>query len=154
MRANDAISGLVLIVLALAMIALTAAFPPFPGQKYGPALFPRILGAGLIICGAVMIWHGLAARARRRALGRDRALGARAVAARRASCSSSRCCCSTSSPSETVGFIPIALVFLAALFLWLGVRPPTASVLADRRHARHPLVLFARCCACRCRAAG
>ncbi len=28
--------------------------------------------------------------------------------------------------SETVGFIPIALVFLGALFLWLGVRPVMA----------------------------
>jgi len=32
--------------------------------------------------------------------------------------------------SETVGFIPIALVFLGALFLWLGVRPVMAIVTA------------------------
>ncbi len=39
MRANDAISGLVLIVLALAMIALTANFPSFPGRNTGRRCF-------------------------------------------------------------------------------------------------------------------
>jgi putative tricarboxylic transport membrane protein len=32
--------------------------------------------------------------------------------------------------SETVGFIPIALLFLLALFLWLNVRPLTAVITA------------------------
>jgi putative tricarboxylic transport membrane protein len=32
--------------------------------------------------------------------------------------------------SETVGFIPIALVFLVALFFWLGVRPVPAVLTA------------------------
>ena len=62
MRANDALSGLVLILLSLAMIALTLSFPAFPGQKYGPALFPRILGTGLIVCGAILIWNGINSR--------------------------------------------------------------------------------------------
>jgi putative tricarboxylic transport membrane protein len=127
-RANDAISGLVLIVLSLAMIAVTASFPAFPGQQYGPALFPRILGVGLIICGTLLIWQGLAARR----------AGEPWV---------------TAAPwvrepwrvtsfllmlgmillyivaSETVGFIPIAIIFLASLFLWLGVRPLVAFVI-------------------------
>ena len=51
MRANDAVNGAILILFAAIMIALTASFPAFPGQKYGPSLFPRLLGAGLIICG-------------------------------------------------------------------------------------------------------
>ncbi len=32
--------------------------------------------------------------------------------------------------SETIGFIPIALVFLLALFVWLGVRPVPAVLTA------------------------
>jgi putative tricarboxylic transport membrane protein len=126
-RANDVISGLVLIVLSLAMIALTANFPEFPGQKYGPALFPRILGVGVIICGALIIMNGL--RARR--------TGAPWV----------EIAPWVHEPwrvgsflltlvmlllyilvSETVGFILIALVFLGSLFVWLGVRPLTALV--------------------------
>jgi len=62
MRANDALSGFLLIAVAAAMIAYTATFPAFPGQRYGPALFPRLLGAGLILCGAALVVRGLAAR--------------------------------------------------------------------------------------------
>jgi putative tricarboxylic transport membrane protein len=128
MRANDAICGIVLIALSVLMIALTASFPDFPGQKYGPALFPRVLGSGLILCGGLLIWKHYATAPHTRWL--------------------------TLAPwtrepwrlgsfvlmllllllyifvSETVGFIPIALVFLLALFLWLGVRPPIAVITA------------------------
>ena len=127
MRANDVISGLVLIILALAMIALTASFPAFPGQKYGPSLFPRILGVGVIICGVLIIVNGLRAR--------------------RAGAPWIEVAPWVYEPwrvgsflltlamlllyilvSETVGFILIALVFLGSLFVWLGVRPLTALV--------------------------
>ena len=130
MRANDAISGLVLILLAAAMIALTASFPEFPGQKYGPSLFPRIMGAGLIVCGALLIRKGIAAQ---------RAGGAPWV----------EIAPWVHEPwrlgsfllmlgllllyivaAETVGFIPMSLLFLGALFFWLGVRPLTATVTA------------------------
>ena len=129
MRANDIISGLVLIILALAMMALTVDFPAFPGQKYGPALFPRILGTGVIICGVLVIMNGLRAR--------------------RAGAPWVEIAPWVYEPwrvgsflltlamvllyilvSETVGFILIALVFLGSLFLWLGVRPVTAVLTA------------------------
>lgn len=128
MRTNDVISGLLLILLSLAMIALTASFPAFPGQKYGPALFPRILGAGLIICGVLIVARGL--RARRagapwveiapwvyqpwRLTSFLLTLGLLLLYIL---------------VSETVGFILIGLAFLVALFLWLGVRPlPTLMI--------------------------
>ena len=129
MRANDAISGLVLIVLAAAMIALTLSFPDFPGQKYGPALFPRILGAGLIVCGAMLMRNGFAARR----------TGAPWVELAPWTHDPRRL---TSFflviamlllyvlAADTVGFIPIALIFLGGLFLWLGVRPIPALLTA------------------------
>lgn len=129
MRANDIISGLVLIILALAMMALTIDFPAFPGQKYGPSLFPRILGTGVIICGALIIMNG--------------------VRARRAGAPWVEIAPWVYEPwrigsflltlamvllyilvADTVGFILIALVFLGSLFLWLGVRPVTAVLTA------------------------
>ncbi len=129
MRANDAISGLMLIALSALMIAFTASFPEFPGQKYGPSLFPRILGAGLIVCGALLVWKGLAARTpgtpwvefapwtrERWRLGSFALMLAMLVLYILA--------------SETVGFIPIALIFLLVQFLWLGVRPLTAVITA------------------------
>lgn len=129
MRANDALSGLVIIVLSLAMIALTLSFPAFPGQKFGPALFPRILATGLIICGVAMIWNG--------------------VTSRKAGSGWIEIAPWMRDPwrltsfilvlawlllyilvSETVGFIPIAFLFLLTLFVWLGVRLITAVILA------------------------
>jgi putative tricarboxylic transport membrane protein len=117
----------VLILLSLGMIALTADFPSFPGQKYGPALFPRILGVGVIICGLILIWNGLQARR----------AGAPWVAVAPWVYEPWRVTSFFLTiamlllyivASETVGFILIALVFLGSLFLWLGVRPVTAVI--------------------------
>jgi putative tricarboxylic transport membrane protein len=58
MRVNDLVSGALIILLAVAMIAYTTTFPPFPGQKFGPSLFPRIIGAGMILCGALLLLRG------------------------------------------------------------------------------------------------
>lgn len=129
MRANDAINGLILIIFAVAMIALTASFPEFPGQHYGPSLFPRVLGALLIICGGLLMWRGLAAR--------------------RAGAPLVEMAAWTRQPwrlgsfflmlvslliyilvAETVGFIPIAFLCMLALFLWFGVRPITAVIVS------------------------
>ncbi|HWK97725.1 MAG TPA: tripartite tricarboxylate transporter TctB family protein [Pseudolabrys sp.] len=129
MRANDAINGLILILLAAVMIAMTSTFPAFPGQPYGPSLFPRVLGTLLIICGAVLVWRGLAARR----------AGERWV----------EMAPWTREPwrvgsfflmlalllayillGDTIGFIPMAIVMLLALFVWFGVRPLTAVITA------------------------
>jgi putative tricarboxylic transport membrane protein len=127
MRANDAINGFILIALSVAMIAYTTTFPAFPGQDYGPALFPRVLGTLVIICGGLLMWRGIAARRAGAPLGEMASW--------------------TRQPwrvgsfflmlvlllayivfSETVGFIPLAFVTLGALFLWLGVRPIMALI--------------------------
>jgi len=129
MRANDAINGMILILLAVVMIAMTSTFPDFPGQPHGPSLFPRVLGTLLIICGALLVWRGLAAR--------------------RAGAGWVEMASWTRQPwrvvsfflmlgslllyilvGETVGFIPIAFVILIAMFLWFGVRPLSALVIA------------------------
>jgi putative tricarboxylic transport membrane protein len=128
-RANDALSGLVIIVLSLAMMALTLSFPAFIGQRYGPALFPRILATALIVCGFVLIWNGITTKK----------VGEKWI----------EIAPWVRDPwrltnfvlvlallvlyilvSETVGFIPIAFAFLLTLFLWLGVRPITGIVTA------------------------
>lgn len=62
MRFNDAVTGFVLILFAAAMFAVTLGFPAFPGQKYGPSLFPRILSVAIAAGGAVLVLRGLANR--------------------------------------------------------------------------------------------
>jgi putative tricarboxylic transport membrane protein len=59
-RVNDAVSGAALVLFALAMIWYTRTFPAMPGQHYGPALFPVLIGIGLLLTGAILIVSGLA----------------------------------------------------------------------------------------------
>ena len=62
MRFNDAITGAVLVVFAMAEIAYTRTFPSLHGQSYGPNLFPALIGVALAACGLVLIVRGLLAR--------------------------------------------------------------------------------------------
>ena len=62
MRLNDAVIGGALVLFALAMIAYTRTFPDMPGQHYGPALFPVLIGIGFLITGAILIVSGLRRR--------------------------------------------------------------------------------------------
>lgn len=126
MRTNDTIAGVLLIALAAVMMALTLSFPPFPGQKYGPSLFPRLLGGGLILCGALLILRDR--RSRIPALHLDAWTGDRwrlvsfglilavPVAAILL--------------WDRIGFVPVTIACLAALFLWFRVRPATAVATA------------------------
>ena len=60
MRLNDAVIGLGLILFALAMMAYTRTFPDMPGQDYGPALFPVLIGIGFLVTGAILVVSSLA----------------------------------------------------------------------------------------------
>jgi len=61
-RFNDAITGAVLVVFAVAEIAYTRTFPSLHGQAYGPNLFPMLIGLGLFGCGCVLIVRGIYVR--------------------------------------------------------------------------------------------
>jgi putative tricarboxylic transport membrane protein len=61
-RVNDAVTGVVLVLFALAIIGYSRTFPAMPGQDYGPALFPTLIGIGLIVSGAILIAGGLLRR--------------------------------------------------------------------------------------------
>ena len=129
MRFNDAVFGVGLILFALAMMAYTITFPSMPGQDYGPALFPRIIGGGLIVCGLILTVSGL--RAHKAGGGwsdfdawvRDRGRlldGALIFAA----------LIFYILVDDWLGFIPTALIILLLLLLRFGCRPLTAVVLA------------------------
>lgn len=131
MRVNDIISGVVLILAASAMIAYTLTFPAFPGQKYGPSLFPRLLGTGIILCGLLLVARGLAARRSGEALltlapwTRDpwRVVSFFLVLG---------LILAYIFVSEQIGFLPVAFVMILTLFVWFRVRlvvaVPTAAI--------------------------
>jgi putative tricarboxylic transport membrane protein len=129
MRTNDAIAGIVMILISCAMIFATLSFPPFPGQKYGPSLFPQFLGSGLILCGLLLIARGV---------GRRRA-GERLITFEPWTREPWRLVSFLMIPglsliyiltSETVGFLPLAFVLLSVLFLWFRTRPVIAIPVA------------------------
>ena len=129
MRFNDAAVGFVFILIAAAMIAMTFSFPAFPGQQYGPSLFPRIIGAGIIGCSALLIVRGVREHA---AGGRWLALDDWTGVPRRVASFALMLGAMAFYvvASEPLGFIPCAFLIQLVLFLWFGVRPVTAVVVA------------------------
>ena len=63
MRFNDAVLGIIILAFGAA-VALYAdlTFPELPGQEFGPAFFPTIIGAVLSGCGVILLIQGLAKR--------------------------------------------------------------------------------------------
>lgn len=122
MRANDAVSGLVLLVLAAVMAALTIPFPEFPGQRFGPDLLPRILAAALAICGVLLIVRGLQQR-------REGAPWFTVAAWLAVPMKVTRFLLVLAAlvfyiaAADTLGFVPVAFVIIATLSLAFGARP-------------------------------
>jgi putative tricarboxylic transport membrane protein len=54
--------GVLLLVLAGAIGWHVRGFPDMPGQKFGPALFPGMIAAGLAVCGALLAFRGMRTR--------------------------------------------------------------------------------------------
>jgi putative tricarboxylic transport membrane protein len=59
MKLNDAIFGLVLLALGVAVLFGVQGFPKIPGQPVGPALFPGMIASGLCIAGVLLLVGGL-----------------------------------------------------------------------------------------------
>jgi putative tricarboxylic transport membrane protein len=128
MRLNDAVIGALLIAFAAVMIRHTGTFPSFPGQKYGPALFPTLIGLGFIGTGAILIWRGVRERAgtpwiefapwtrEAHRLGGFVLVLAAIVA--------------YILVSDAIGFLLISFVILTVLMAWLGEAIWRATVIA------------------------
>ena len=127
MRFNDAITGAVLVAFAVAEITYTRTFPSLHGQSYGPDLFPRLIGLGLLGCGCVLIVRGLLARRANAQPSPDTVTGW---------CDSSNIVDSSHAKtnvgltiffllvyiflSDWIGFIPLSLVIISTLLYRLG----------------------------------
>jgi putative tricarboxylic transport membrane protein len=119
MGLNDAVSGLLLIIFGMVVVAWSRTFPPAIGQVIGPGFFPVLVGAGIAACGAVLLWSGRKVRGAilleledwvrqpRLMLNGGLVIGALIFYAM---------------VVETVGFFITAFAILAILFLAFGVR--------------------------------
>jgi putative tricarboxylic transport membrane protein len=63
MKFNDAVFGLLLLALGVAVLVSVQSFPNIPGQKVGPGLFPGLIASGLCVGGLVLLVQGLRERA-------------------------------------------------------------------------------------------
>ncbi len=54
MQLSDRFTGLFLIALGGVSAYGGSRLPPVPGQQVGPNVFPMVVGAGLILCGALI----------------------------------------------------------------------------------------------------
>lgn len=59
MKFNDAVSGALLLALAIAILFNVRVFPAIPGQNVGPSLFPSVLASLLAVCALLLIRQGL-----------------------------------------------------------------------------------------------
>jgi putative tricarboxylic transport membrane protein len=58
-KINDAVFGAVLLLLGVAVLLAVRGYPNIPGQNVGPALFPALIAAGLIVCALLLILGGV-----------------------------------------------------------------------------------------------
>lgn len=57
MKFSDRVTGLLLVFLGLASFWGASYLPPVPGQQVGPSVFPMVVGAGLMLLGALIALH-------------------------------------------------------------------------------------------------
>jgi len=123
-KLSDTIWGVLLLFLSALVLWKIQSFPPMPGQRYGPAVFPGVTAAALGICALILIVNGLA---HRRAAGDEHVWGSveawtrspRRVVAFLLVIGVNVFYIALATP---LGFIPTGIVYLAALFLVFGVR--------------------------------
>lgn len=119
MRLHDALSGLLLALLAIAVLVTVSQYPPIPGQNVGPSAFPGLIGILLLGCSLLLIWRGLRGEKRPLVVFADwtrsttHAVNFLLVIA---SLLFYIFC------SEFLGFIVTGIIILTALFYALGVR--------------------------------
>jgi putative tricarboxylic transport membrane protein len=61
-KLDDTVWGALFALLGAAILWHVQGFPRIPGQNVGPALFPGVLAAAMLVCGAILIATGLKAR--------------------------------------------------------------------------------------------
>jgi putative tricarboxylic transport membrane protein len=66
-KLNDAVWGALVLLLGITILVAIRNFPTIPGQQYGPALFPGVVGVAFIVCGAALVYKHLAAPSQARA---------------------------------------------------------------------------------------
>jgi putative tricarboxylic transport membrane protein len=119
MRLHSSLLGLIVIALAAAFFGYTFTFPAFPGQRYGPELFPRVIALGIASCGLALVVRGWRSGAPWLAL--DPALREPRRLASFFATLGAIVFYLLAAPA--LGFLPVAAILVGALAWWFGARP-------------------------------
>jgi putative tricarboxylic transport membrane protein len=127
-KINDAVFGVVLLVLGVAVLWHVQSFPKIPGQNVGPALFPGTIAVGLIACALLLIVSGL--RTRQRSAWFEGLPWMRSPRHVAAFVTLVLATIAYILFSTSVGFLIIASLGLFAMLVAFGVRPGPAVLVA------------------------
>lgn len=126
MKVSDPVVGTILLVLAGAIGVYVGGFPAMSGQRFGAALFPGLIAAGLAACGALLVLRGV----RKKAPAFELAPWTRSVPL----LSNFLLFCGVLVfyifAADTLGFLIAGSLLLLVLFLKLGVPRLTAVAVA------------------------
>jgi putative tricarboxylic transport membrane protein len=126
-RLNDAIFGLLFVALGALVLFGVQGFPKIPGQPVGPALFPGLIACGLIVTGALLVRRGWRERHRSWLAWDDWVRSPRHAVAFAVLVGG---VVFYIAAADAIGFIPVAIVLLTAVFLSLRVKVPRALAVA------------------------
>lgn len=128
MKINDVFSGLLIGAFGAGIYAHANTFPPLAGQNVGPNMFPQLIAAGLMICAVILVFQGVKTLKTEAWItlpdwfGQGRiAFGFLLIPI---------ALVFYVAVSETLGFLPTAVILLLALFLTFNVRVRTALIVA------------------------
>lgn len=128
MKLNDAVFGLLLMALGAGVLFAVQGYPKIPGQPVGPALFPGLVAGALCITGVLLVARGWRQRAEQHWLRWDDWVRSpRHVLALAVLLGS---VVFYIAAAQVLGFLPVAMLILLALFLVLRVRPLPAAAFA------------------------
>ena len=128
MKVSDAIVGLLLLAFGLAVIAAAMQMPEMPGQPYGAATFPALIGAGFVLVALALIARGVAEW--RELPGLVAADWGRSPLALLRMALTVALIVLYIAFSDALGFVPSSFLVLVTLFLALKVRPLPAIAIA------------------------
>lgn len=127
MRLNDAIFGLLFAALGALVLIGVQGYPKIPGQPVGPALFPGLIGCGLIVTGILLVRRGWRERQRPWLVSDEWMRSPRHVVAFAVLVAG---VVFYIAAADALGFIPVSIVLLTAVLLSLRVKLPRALVVA------------------------
>ncbi len=135
MLLSDKVTGGVVAVLGGLAFAYGSQLPPVPGQQIGPSAFPMVIGAGLVLCGG-LIMLGIGHRFEEVA---EADLASHTAPEQLAPLPAWRNWLALLPPallafyalvSETLGFLPTSAIMVLVASLAFGARPKLAVPLA------------------------